>query len=120
MAVTLALGTASNLQAQRAEQQVGKTYQKAASVEAIQAMKKGDRYVIVCKECETITFKEVADKKELDEFCHNGGSLHCASCKKQVTVKTVGPQPGASPGITKVTIVNEAGKECMFVVPLKD
>lgn len=110
----------SGLQAQRAEQQANKTYQKAPSTEAIQAMKKGDRYAIVCKECDTLTFKEVTDKADLDTFCHNGGTIHCASCKKQVTVKTVGPRPGAGPGITKVTLVNEAGKECMFVVPLKD
>lgn len=121
IAVTLALGLASTLSAQRAEQSgiSNKTYQKTESAESIKAMKKGDQYALVCKECDSVTIKEVADEKELEAMCHDGGSLHCPTCKKKFTVKSVGPRAGATPVVTKVTIVNAEGKECMFVVPLK-
>lgn len=120
IAVTLALGMASSLSAQRANDQAiaYKTYKKADSAEAIQAMKKGDRYAVVCRECDSVTIKEVADEKEVAALCHDGGSMHCPSCEKKFTVKSVGPRPGG-PSVTKVTIVNAEGKECMFVVPLK-
>ena len=119
--MTLALGMVSSLSAQRANDQgiANKTYQKADSAESIQAMKKGDRYAVVCKECDSVTVKEVADEKEVEAMCHDGGSMHCPSCKKKFTVKSVGNRAGANPVVTKVTIVNAEGKECMFVVPLK-
>lgn len=120
IAVALALGLASSVSAQRANEQgiANRTFHKADSAESIQAMKKGDRYAIVCKECDSVTVKEVADDKEVAALCHDGGSLHCPSCKKKFTVKSVGPRPGG-PVVTKTTIVNSEGKECMFVVPLK-
>ena len=121
IAVTMALGLASSVSAQRAEQSgiSNKTFRKADSAEAIKAMKKGDRYAVVCRECDSVTVKDVNDEKELEAMCHDGGSMHCPSCKKKYTVKSVGNRPGATPGVTKVTIVNAEGKECMFVVPLK-
>ena len=121
VAMTLALGMASSLSAQRANEQgiSNKTYKKADSAESIQAMKKGDRYAVVCRECDSVTIKEVPDEKEVKAMCHDGGSMHCPSCKKKFTVKSVGPRAGATPVVTKVTIVNAEGKECMFVVPLK-
>lgn len=121
VAITLALGMATSLSAQRANEQgiANRTYKKADSAESIQSMKKGDRYALVCKECDSVTVKEVADEKEVEAMCHDGGSMHCPSCKKKFTVKSIGPRAGSTPVITKVTIVNEEGKECMFVVPLK-
>ncbi len=120
IAITMALGLASSVSAQRAEQSgiSNKTFEKADSSESIKAMKKGDRYAVVCKECDSVTVKEVADEKEVEALCHDGGSMHCPSCKKKFTVKSVGPRPGG-PSVTKVTIVNAEGKECMFVVPLE-
>ena len=121
IAITMALGLASSVSAQRADQAgiSNKTFKKADSAESIQAMKKGDRYAVVCRECDSVTIKEVADEKEVAALCHDGGSMHCPSCKKKFTVKSVGPRPGG-PVVTKVTIVNGEGKECMFLVPLKD
>jgi hypothetical protein len=120
IAITLALGLASSVSAQRADQAgiTNKTFSKADSAEAIQAMKKGDRYAVVCKECDSVTIKEVTVEKEVVALCHDGGSMHCPSCKKKLTVKSVGPRPGG-PVVSKITIVNAEGKECMFVVPLK-
>lgn len=121
IAITLALGLVSSASAQRANDQpfANKTYQKATSVEAITGMEKGSRYALVCTECDSVTIKEAGDKKELEEMCHDGGTVHCPSCKKKFTVQTSGPRPGATPAVSKVTIVNAEGKECMFVVPLK-
>lgn len=95
------------------------TYKHAGTVEEIQGLKTGDRYALVCSECKSITVKEVADEKEVEALCHDGGSMHCDSCEKKFTVKRIGP-PGKGATSQKVTIVNADGKECMFVVPLKD
>ena len=94
------------------------TYKHAGTVEEIQSLKTGDHYALVCSECKSITVKEVADEKEVEALCHDGGSMHCDSCKKEFTVKRTGP-PGKGTTSQKVTIVNAEGKECMFVVPLK-
>ena len=93
------------------------TFKKASTVEEIQKLKKGDQYALVCKECESITVKEVADAKEVESLCHDGGKIHCDSCDKKVTVKRTGPQ-GKEQVSNKVTIVNKEGEECMFIVPL--
>jgi hypothetical protein len=95
------------------------TFKKASTQEEIQKIKKGDRYALVCKECESVTVKEAADDQEAEKLCHDGGTVHCASCDKKLTVKRTGP-PGKGGTSSKVTIVNAEGKECMFIVPLKD
>lgn len=94
------------------------TYKHASTVEEIQSIKTGDHYALVCTECKSITVKEVADEKEVEALCHDGGPMHCDSCEKKFTVKRIGP-PGKGTTSQKVTIVNAEGKECMFVVPMK-
>ena len=94
------------------------TYKHAGTVEEIQSLKAGEHYALVCSECKSITVKEVADDKEVEALCHDGGSMHCDSCKKKFTVKRTGP-PGKGTTSQKVTIVNAEGKECMFIVPMK-
>lgn len=93
-------------------------FKGATTQEEIQKLKKGDRYAVVCMNCESITVKEVTDEKEVAALCHNGGTMHCDSCKKDFTIKHVGP-PGKGLDKTKVTIVNAEGKPCMFVVPMQ-
>jgi hypothetical protein len=95
------------------------TFKKASTQEELQKIKKGNRYALVCKECETVTVKEAADDQEAEKLCHDGGSVHCASCDKKFTIKRTGP-PGKGSTSTKVTIVNAEGKECMFIVPLSE
>ena len=94
------------------------SYKQAATVEEIQSLKLGDHYALVCTECKSITVKQVADEKEVEALCHDGGSMHCDSCRKKVTIKRTGP-PGKGTTSQKVTIVNAEGKECMFIVPMK-
>ncbi len=70
-------------------------------------------------ECKSITVKEVADEKEVEALCHDGGTMHCDACEKKVTIKHSGP-PGKGATSSKVTYLNADGKECMFIVPIKD
>jgi hypothetical protein len=93
-------------------------FKKANTQEEIQKLKTGDRYALVCKECESVTVKEVGSETEVENLCHDGGSIHCDSCEKKLTIKRTGP-PGKGNVTSKVTIVNAEGKECMFIVPLK-
>jgi hypothetical protein len=95
------------------------SYKHASTQEEIQSLKKGHRYALVCMECKSITVKEVADDKEAEALCHDGGSVHCDSCKKKFTIKHSGT-PGKGSTSRKVTYVNEEGKECMFLVPIKE
>lgn len=94
-------------------------YKQADSQEQIQNLKKGDHYALVCMECNSVTVKEVGDEKQVAALCHDGGAVHCPSCEKKFTVKSVGPRPGGST-VTKVTIVNADGKECIFIAPVKN
>lgn len=70
-------------------------------------------------DCKSVTMKEVADEKEVAALCHEGGTVHCDSCKKALTIKHAGP-PCKGLESSKLTIVNAEGKECMFIVPIKD
>ncbi|MDP3849383.1 MAG: hypothetical protein Q8Q59_02685 [Luteolibacter sp.] len=94
-------------------------FKAATTQEEIQKLKKGDRYAVVCMDCKSVTMKEVGDEEEVAALCHNGGSMHCDSCKKDVSIKHLGP-PGKGTDKTEVTIVNAEGKPCMFIVPLKE
>ena len=80
---------------------------------------KGARYALVCTECKGITMGTIGSEKDAAELCHNGGKVHCDGCKKKVTIKTVGA-PGKQFVTSKVTYLNSEGKECMFLVPLKE
>jgi hypothetical protein len=96
-----------------------KTYKEAATQAEIESLKPGERYALVCMECKSITVKEITDEKEAKALCHEGGYLHCDSCKKKFTIKYLGP-PGKETTTSKVTIVNEKGEQCMFIVTIKE
>ena len=96
-----------------------RSYRQASTQEEVQSLKKGDRYALVCMECKSINVKEIAEDKEAEALCHDGGSVHCDSCKKKFTIKHSGP-PGKGTTSRKVSYVNEEGKECMFLVPIKE
>jgi hypothetical protein len=121
----LAVGLATTASAQRANNALPfpkSPLKSASSQEEIQKMKKGNRYMQVCMECQSVTVKEVADDKEVEALCHDGGPIHCPSCKKKVKVKRVGPPGKGTAPRTKreIIYVNEEGKECMFIVPIKE
>jgi hypothetical protein len=121
IAAAFVLGLASTASAQRGGTPfANKTYKQAATQEGRQGLKKADQYMVVCMACKSVTVKEVADEKEVAALCHDGGTIHCDSCKKKVTIKRVGPPGKESVAGSKVTYVNEKGEECMFIVPVKD
>jgi hypothetical protein len=123
LATAFAVGLSSTVSAEPAGKGSGTfkpgTYKHADTQEEIQKLKPGYHYALVCMECKSVTVKEVKDEKEAEALCHEGGTLHCDACKKKVTIKTSGT-PGKGTTSKKVTYLNEEGKECMFVVPVKD
>jgi hypothetical protein len=119
-AAALAVGLATSASAQRANANVSTNdpLKAASTQEEIMGMKEGSHYAVVCLECKSMTVKTVSDEKEVAALCHDGGSMHCPSCKKKFIVKSIGPRPGSS-AVTSSVIVNAEGKECMFIVPIK-
>lgn len=118
-AFAVGLATSASAQSPNRGGLTAGVYKQADTQEQIQKLKKGDHYALVCMECKSVAVKEVGDDKEVAALCHDGGSVHCASCDKKFTVKSVGPRPGG-PVATKVTIVNAEGKECMFIAAVKN
>jgi hypothetical protein len=118
IAAAFAIGLATSVTAAPPGKGTG-VFKGATTQEEIQKLKTGDRYALVCMDCKSITVKEVADEKEVEALCHDGGTVHCDSCKKKATIKHSGP-PGKGTTTSKITMVNAEGKECMFVVPMKD
>lgn len=120
LALVFAGGIATSAYAQRPNPaDFGKGVHKSATTaEEIQKMKKGDKYAKVCMECKSVTVKEIADEKEAEALCHDGGTMHCDACEKKVKIKRMGPRNNIIK--SEVVYVNEEGKECMFIVPIKD
>lgn len=118
IAAAFALGLVTSVSAAPPGKGTG-VFKAATTQEEMQKLKKGDRYAMVCMDCKSVTVKEIADEKEVAALCHNGGTVHCDSCKKKLTIKHVGP-PGKGSDTSKVTIVNADGKECMFIVPMTE
>ncbi len=118
IAAAFAIGLATSVSAAPPGKGTG-VFKGASTQEEIEKLKSGDRYALVCMDCKSITVKEVADAKEVADLCHEGGTLHCDSCKKKTTIKHSGP-PGKGTTTPKITMVNAEGKECMFVVPMKE
>lgn len=105
--------------AQAAPPGKGGPFRATSNVEQISSMKPGDRYVLVCMDCKTATVGEISTAEDAEELCHDGGTVHCESCKKDVRIKRSGP-PGKE-HISKVEVkyLNSEGKECMVLIPLK-
>lgn len=95
------------------------TYKTAATVKQLHSLKVGDQYALVCNHCKSVTVKEITKPEHVGDLCHEGGSIHCPSCKKKAMIKYTGPVGKRMPSNTRVTYVNSAGQECMFMVPLK-
>jgi len=118
IAAAFAVGLATSVSAAPPGKGAG-VFTGASTQEDIQKLKTGDRYAMVCMECKSITMKEVTGEKDVEALCHEGGTMNCDGCKKQATIKHSGP-PGKGSTSTKITMVNADGKECMFVVPMKE
>jgi hypothetical protein len=118
IAAAFALGLATSVSAAPPGKGTG-VFKGASTQEEIQKLKTGDRYAVVCMECKSINMKKVNDEKDVEALCHEGGMMHCDGCKMKSTIKHSGP-PGKGSTSSKITMVNADGKECMFVVPMKE
>lgn len=98
----------------------GPQFHRAKTAGEISSIKKGDKYVEVCLKCQTATVQEATDDATGEKLCHDGGDIHCPSCKKTFKIKRVGP-PGKT-HISKVEVkyLNADGEECMVLIPLKE
>lgn len=87
---------------------------KPGSVSKVEALKPGDQYAVVCTMCKTVEVKSVAKGETAASLTKEGGTMKCAGCKNEATIKRIGPR-----GKQHLSYVNKKGKECMFVAPLK-
>lgn len=90
------------------------------TAEEFAEVKPGDKLLLVCKECNTVTVQTVASKEDAMEFCKEGAEIVCGSCKKTLkVVQHSGKGPRAKMGShVETKIVNDKGEECMFVTKL--
>lgn len=83
------------------------------------AVKTGDKLALVCKECDTISVYTATSPEEAMEYCKEGAEITCPSCKKTFKVVRRGPRSKSTTS-TEMRIMNEHGKECVFVAKLPE
>lgn len=82
-----------------------------------EALKSGDKLVLVCKASDAVMVINIKDSKQAMALCKEGRMIHCPDCKKSYKITWIGP--GKSGGQqTKLVIVNEKGQPCMFFAKL--
>lgn len=74
----------------------------------------GDKIAYVCNECKTISEITIKSPEQAMEFCKEGATVICPSCKKEVKVGLKRSREG-SPTQNEFVYVNEKGEECAFV-----
>lgn len=83
-----------------------------------EALKSGEKLVLVCKASDTVMVIDIKDSKQAMALCKEGRMLHCPDCKKRYKITWIGP--GKSGGQQmKLVIVNEKGQPCMFFAKLR-
>ena len=82
-------------------------------------LKGGDKVALVCKMCDTVKVIEIRDAKQAMALCKQGSTVHCQVCKKKYKVTWTSPGKSGGPlTTTKLVIVDEKGKPCMFFAKL--
>jgi len=84
-----------------------------------EALKPGDKIAYVCNQCQTVTEHTVQSAAEAMDYCKEGATVTCPSCKVKVRVVTKGP-PKNPMTTREVTYVNEKGEACFFIAKLTD
>ena len=114
------LGSIASLEAAPQSKQTSpaaaKTLRANADFEQVQS---GDKIALVCKECDSVTVQTVASKEEMMKHCAVGETITCPSCKTVGKVVKHGPS-GKQGKHIETMIVNQDGKECMFVAKLSE
>ncbi len=95
------------------------TYPTAKSVRQIHKLQTGDHYLLTCDVCHSVTAVEIKGHADVTALCHDGGRVHCGSCKKRAFVKVTNPSGKFGISGARVSYVNAEGYECMHLVPLK-
>ncbi|MFZ5494294.1 MAG: hypothetical protein ACOZE5_03025 [Verrucomicrobiota bacterium] len=94
-------------------------WQRVRTAEEFKQLKKGDKVLYVCNQCETVTEKIIASETDAMDHCKEGATLTCPSCKKQVKVTYKGGRN--DPPVTREIIyTNEKGEPCFFVAKTAD
>lgn len=79
----------------------------------------GDKIAFVCNECKTTTEMTIKSPDQAMEFCKEGATVMCPSCKKTSKV-VMKRQRNDAPTRTEVTYVNDQGEECGFFAKVAD
>ena len=82
-------------------------------------LKPGDKIAYVCNQCQSVTEKTIENAAEGMDFCKEGATITCPSCKMQfkVVLKKQRNDPGSR---NEITFVNDKGEECMFIAKSVD
>ena len=98
------------------------SYETMNQPQQFQQLKAGDKIVYACNQCKTVTEQTITSTDQAMEFCKDGSSITCPSCKAKVKVTFKGPPKNPS-SQREVSYTNEKGDECLFVakvVPAKE
>ncbi len=77
-------------------------------------LKPGEKVVFVCNQCKTVSEITIKSPEQAMEFCTEGTTLTCPSCKEKVKVTFRGPPKNPSTQ-RDISYTNEKGEECAFV-----
>ena len=82
-------------------------------------LKIGDKVAFVCNQCKTVSEVTIESSAQAMDFCKEGATVVCPSCKMQTKVVLKG-QRNDPPSHTVVTYVNDKGEECAFIAKVAD
>ncbi len=80
----------------------------------LKELKSGDKIAYVCNQCKTVSEVTIATPAQAMEYCKEGATVMCPSCKAKVTVTFRGPPKNPS-SQREVVFTNDKGEECAFV-----
>lgn len=95
------------------------TYRSSKEIRHLQAIQPGGKYALVCDVCHSATTVAIKNHADLQALCHNGGLVHCESCKKRAFVKLTEPSGKFGISGARISYVNAQGHECMHLVRVR-
>jgi hypothetical protein len=114
------LGSLTSLEAAPPSKQTAPAAAKTLRVKAdFEQIQTGEKIALVCKECDSVSVQTVANKDDVMKHCAEGQTITCPSCKTIGKVVKHGPS-GKQGRHLETVIVNQDGKECMFVAKLPE
>ena len=77
-------------------------------------LKPADQIVYVCKECQSVTAQTVGASPAPMDYCKEGSTVTCPSCRKSFRVVMRGQPKHATP-VREVIYTNAKGQPCLFI-----